>query len=116
MEAETGRVSPLDGLSDDEFDRRVSDAIGMLMDRIEDALRSDDAVEAEILYAAAPAALRNILAHLVAEECLDQPRPYRMVKEVVRELDLEGLALAMLKDLQAADQARCPSQELPEWT
>jgi hypothetical protein len=98
--------SALEGMSDEEYDRRVGEAIGTLMDRIEDMLRSDDPVEAELLYAAAPAALRNLLAHFVAEECVDQPRPYKLVKETVRDLDLEGLALAVLKDLQAEDAKR----------
>jgi len=93
--------SPLDDLSDEEYDRRVSEAIGTVMDGVEGVLASADPVEAELLLAAAPTALRNILAHLVAEECLDQPRPYRSVKELVRALDLEGMALAILKDLQA---------------
>gem|GEM_PF-6072773 len=99
-------ASPLDDLSDEEYHRRVDEAVGTVMDRIEDALRSDDPVESALLQAAAPAALRNLLAHLVAEECVDQPRPYKLVKETVRDLDLEGLALAFLKDLQADDAAR----------
>ena len=101
MASDQGEASALDALSDEEYDRRVSDTVGTLMDRIEDALRSDDPVEGELLYAAAPAALRNILAHLIAEECIDQPRPYKTVKDMVRDIDLEGMALAMLKDLQA---------------
>lgn len=105
MSAEKGEGSALDALSDEDYDRRVSEAVDTVMDRIEDAIRSDDPVEAELLYAAAPEALRTILAHLIAEGCVDQPRPFRMVKEMVRQLDLEGLALAMLKDLQAADGA-----------
>jgi len=101
MTSEQRQASPLDSLSDAEYDRRVADMVGTLMDRIEDALGSDDPVEGELLYAAAPAALRNMLAHLIAEECIDQPRPYRSVKDMVRDVDLEGMALAMLKDLQA---------------
>lgn len=105
MDAATGGGSPLDALSDEDYDRRVSEAIGTVMDRIEDALRSEDPLESELLYAAAPSALRNILAHLVAEECLGEPRPYKLVKETVRALDLEGVALAVLKELQAGDAA-----------
>jgi hypothetical protein len=101
--------SPLDALSDAEYDRRVSDTIGALMDRFEDEIASDDPLEAELRFAAAPTALRNILAHLIAEHCLDQPRPYRTVKEMIRELDLERMALAMLKDLQAEDGGAEPS-------
>lgn len=105
MTAEKGEASALDALSDEEYGRRMAEAVDAVMDRIEETIRSDDPLEAELLYAAAPVALRNILAHLIAEECVDQPRPFRMVKEAVRELDLEGLALAMLKDLQAEDGA-----------
>lgn len=95
--------SALDALSEAEYDRRVSDTIAALMDRFEEEVASDDPLEAELRFAAAPTALRNILAHLIAEHCLDQPRPYRTVKEMIRELDLERMALAMLKDLQAED-------------
>lgn len=94
-------TSALEALSDEEYDRRVGDAIEPLMDRLDDAIASDDAEEAELRYAAAPTALRNVLAQLIAEQCLDQPRPYRSVKEMVRELDLEHVALAVLKELQA---------------
>jgi hypothetical protein len=86
----------------------VSDAIGALMDRIEDEIASDDPLEAELRFAAAPTALRNILAHLIAEHCIDQPRPFRTVKEMIRELDLERMALAMLKDLQAENGGEAP--------
>ena len=93
--------SALDALSDAEYDRRVSETIGALMDRIEDEIASDDPLEADLRFVAAPTALRNILAHLIAVHCIDQPRPFRTVKEMIRELDLERMALAMLKDLQA---------------
>ncbi len=106
MTTEETAPSALEGMSDEEYDRRVTEAIGTVMDRIEDALRSDDPVEAELLYAAAPTALRNLLAHLIADECVGQPRPYKLVKETVRDLDLEGLALAVLKDIQAEDARR----------
>lgn len=103
MNGEEGAPSALEGMSDEEYDRRVGDAVGSVIDRFEATLRSDDPIEAELLYAAAPTALRNLLAHLIAEECVDQPRPYKLVKETVRDLDLEGLALAVLKDIQAED-------------
>ena len=93
----------LDPLSDGEYDRRVGAMIGPLMDRLDETLASDDSEEGELRYAAAPTALRNLLAQLIAEQCVDQPRPYRMVKELVRDLDLEGVALAILKELQAED-------------
>lgn len=93
--------SVLEGLSDEEYERRVGAMIAPLMDRFEDALGSDDAEEAELLYAAAPTALCNLLAQLIAEECLDQPRPFKLVKEIVRDLELERVALAILKELQA---------------
>lgn len=95
------RPSVLEGLSDEEYDRRIGATIGPLMDAIEDALVSDDEEEGELRYAAAPTALRNVLAQLIAEQCLDQPRPYRSVKEMVRDLDVERVALAVLKELQA---------------
>ena len=93
--------SGLDALSDEECDRRVGETIGPLMDRLEEALITEDQEEGELRYAAAPAALRNLLAQLIAEECLGQPRPYRLVKEMVRDLDLEDVALMVLKELQA---------------
>jgi len=95
----------LDALSDEEYDRRVGDAVGDLIGRFEESLASNDEVEAEILHAAAPAALATLLAHVVAEHCVGEPRPYRSVKEMVRDLGIEALALAVLKDLQAADAA-----------
>lgn len=110
MDKEERTPSALDALSDAEYDRRVSDAIGALMDRIEDEIASDDPLEAELRFAAAPTALRNILAHLIAEHCVDQPRPFRTVKEMIRELDLERMALAMLKDLQAEDGGAEPAE------
>ena len=40
--------------------------------------------------------------HAVDRETrVDEPRPFRTVKEMVRQIDLEGMALAMLRDLQA---------------
>ena len=109
MDKQERAPSALDALSDAEYDRRVSDAIGALMDRFEDEIASDDPLEAELRFAAAPTALRNILAHLIAEHCVDQPRPFRTVKEMIRELDLERMALAMLKDLQAEDSGETPA-------
>lgn len=101
MNDATQPPSVLEGLSDAEYDRRVGATISPLMDRLEDALVSDDAEEGELFYAAAPTALRNVLAQLIAEECLDQPRPFKLVKEMVRDLELERVALAILKELQA---------------
>ena len=103
MDKQEQAPSPLDALSDAEYDRRVSEVIGTLMDRFEDEIASDDPLEGELRFAAAPTALRNILAHLIAEHCLDQPRPYRTVKEMIRELDLERVALAILKGLQSEE-------------
>ena len=101
MAQDQDETSPLDALSDAEYDQRVSETIGAMMDRFEDELAHDDPLEAELRFAAAPTALRNILAHLIAEHCVDQPRPVRTVKDMVKELDIERMALAMLKDLQA---------------
>lgn len=95
--------SPLDALSDAEYDARVAEAIGTLMDAVEAAMDSDDEVESELLYAAAPTAMRNILAQLIAEQSYDQPKPFKLVKELVRDLDLERLSLALVKDLQAGE-------------
>jgi len=92
--------SPLDALSDADYDARVTEAVGTLMDAVEAAMDSEDEVEAELLYAAAPTAMRNILAQLLAEQCLGQPKPFKLVKELIRDLDLERLSLALLKDLQ----------------
>lgn len=100
-EREDGALSVLDELSDEEYDSQVTEMVRVVTERVQNALESSDPVEAELLYAAAPVALRNILAHLIALECLGQPRPYRLVKEAVRGLELEGLALAVLKDLQS---------------
>ena len=111
MDKQDRAPSALEALSDAEYDHRVSEAIGTLMDRFEDEIASDDPLEAELRFAAAPTALRNILAHLIAEHCVDQPRPYRTVKEMIRELDLERMALAMLKDLQAEDGDEAPSAD-----
>lgn len=95
-------ASVLEALSDEEYHRRVDAVLDALMDAVEATLTSDDAEEAELRYAAAPTALRNVLAQLIAEECADQPRPYKLVKDMVRDLDLEGVALAILKEMQAA--------------
>lgn len=94
-------ASPLDELSDAEYDARIGETIGTLMDVVEAALDSEDELEAELRFAAAPTALRNLLAQLIAEQCLGQPRPYKLVKELIRDLELERVALALLKDLQA---------------
>ena len=102
MNDRTKAASALEALSDEEYHRRVDAMLDPLMDGIESVLESDDAEEAQLRYAAAPTALRNVLAQLIAEECLDQPRPYKLVKDMVRDLDLEGVALAILKELQAA--------------
>lgn len=99
--------SALEALSDEEYHRRVDAVLDPLMDGIEAAIDCDDPEEAELRFAAAPTALRNVLAQLIAEECHGQPRPYRLVKEMVRDLDLERIALAMLKNLEteAASEA-----------
>lgn len=97
--------SPLDALSDADYDARVTEAVGTLMDAVEAAMDSEDEVEAELLYAAAPTAMRNVLAQLLAEQCLGQPKPFKLVKELIRDLDLERLSLALLKDLQAQEDA-----------
>ena len=103
------RTSALESLSDDEYHRRVDAVLDPLMDGIEAALASDDEAEAELRFAAAPTALRNVLAQLIAEECADQPRPFKLVKDMVRDLDLEGIALAILKDLQAQERENPPA-------
>ena len=95
-------TSPLDALSDAEYDARVGEAISVLMDSLDAAIDGGaDELEKEVRYAAAPTALRNLLAQLIAEQCLEQPRPYKLVKELIRDLELEAVALAMLKELQA---------------
>lgn len=104
MTADTDdKPSPLDALSDAEYDARVTEAVGTLMDAVEAAMDSDDEVESELLYAAAPTAMRNILAQLIAEQAFEQPKPFKLVKELVRDLDLERLSLALVKDLQAEE-------------
>lgn len=101
MADEEQPTSAIDALSDAEYDERVGAAIGKLMDAIEAAMESEDELESDILYAAAPTALRNMLAQLIAEQCFQQPRPFKLVKELVRDLELERLSLSLLKDLQA---------------
>jgi hypothetical protein len=103
MTAQDDAPSPLDALSDAEYDARVTEAVGTLMEAVETAMDSDDEVEAELLYAAAPTAMRNILAQLLAEQCLGQPKPFKLVKELIRDLDLERLSLALLKEIQAEE-------------
>lgn len=101
MTTDDDKPSPLDALSDDEYEARISAAIERLMDAVEAAMKSDDEVESELLYAAAPTALRNTLAFLIAEQSYDQPKPFKLVKELVRDLDLERMALSLAKDLKA---------------
>jgi len=103
MTAQDDTPSPLDALSDADYDARVTEAVGTLMEAVEAAMDSDDEVEAELLYAAAPTAMRNILAQLLAEQCLGQPKPFKLVKELIRDLDLERLSLALLKEIQAEE-------------
>lgn len=103
MTAQDDTPLPLDALSDADYDARVTEAVGTLMEAVEAAMDSDDEVEAELLYAAAPTAMRNILAQLLAEQCLGQPKPFKLVKELIRDLDLERLSLALLKEIQAEE-------------
>ena len=95
------RLAELDALSDEEYDRRFAEAVDDAMHRMENALRSDDPVEQQLLNAATPLAMRNILAGFVAAECVGQPRPYRLVKQMLSDLAIEQLALAFLKEMEA---------------
>ncbi len=103
MTAQDDTPSPLAALSDADYDARVTEALGTLMEAVEAAMDSDDEVQAELLYAAAPTAMRNILAQLLAEQCLGQPKPFKLVKELIRDLDLERLSLALVRELQAEE-------------
>jgi hypothetical protein len=103
MSDATQATSQLDALSDEEFDARVDETIKLLMEEIDGLIFVDDPVEAELRQIAAATALRNTLGLVVASDCLGEPRPIRLVKERIRDLEIERVALSILKVMQSAE-------------